>query len=141
MRRMIIETDGLGFTEEELQIAGRVCLAVYRKAEQVCAERGIRRKSDLCHKAIGDTLLRVAGWKTQREVFRAFVAWLQSTKKTTVVDAHNERMRLTMVCGNGQQHKLSRQRTCQILMDLRDEGRIRYVSADRGSPGLVIWKE
>lgn len=129
MRNMRINVSGLGFTPEEIEIAGRVAMAIHAEAKRTTPPHG--KRSTLCKMAVADTLLPAGGWVTQIDRAKMWRQWLRDQGKVTANEAHAKRIEM----GMGPR----RQQTCKALAKLEEEGRIRWVHADRYDPGMVVW--
>jgi hypothetical protein len=139
MRVIRIDPMRLGFSADEVAIAGRVALAVRTAARAAAPELGAGKRSTATKMAVADALLRAGGWQPQDEASRKWRQWLREARRCTVREAHEARMALGQGTLNTVQTKRCRTQTAIRLAQLEEQGVIRYVRADHADPGLVVW--
>jgi hypothetical protein len=138
MRRIEVDTSRIGFTAEELAIAGRVAVAIHAAAHAAVPEHQSGKRSMIAKFGVADTLLRIGGWQPQAQAKERWIAWLRETRRCTVPEAHEARVRLAAGARRAptREYKTT---TWALLRKLEEEGRVRYVRADSHDPGLVVW--
>lgn len=140
--KTIIDLKALGFTDAEIETAGRVAVAVRDAALEVHAHRRSPVRSQLARVAVPDTLLRAGGWRSQRDNTQAFVDWLREVKRCTIPQADAKRQELTQRGTPTKKVSLSQSRytvTAAKIRELESQGLVRYIRGDVQYPGEVFW--
>ena len=139
-RTPMVDIHTLGFTDEELETAGRVASAIHAavmRDYQGCA----KKRSVYAKREVAESLLRAGGWRSQRDRAAEWRAWLRNTKRCTMPEAHEARMRLASPAAasslTSDRSKL--QHTRDMIEWLEESGKLRYVRGDRWHPGEIIW--
>jgi hypothetical protein len=140
--KTIIDLRGLGFSDAEIETAGRVAVAVRNAALKVHATRSSPIRSQLARVAVTDTLLRAGGWRSQRDNTVAFQEWLREVKRCTIPQADEKRLELsrrgtpTETVGKPTSRYT---RTATRIRELESQGLVRYIRGDAQYPGEVFW--
>lgn len=141
MIRVVADVSALGISDEDLATAGRVAMAIHDQITATMRADPRRRGKASVYALAGtaNTLLEIGGWRSQKQRGRAWLVWLCDRGRCTVQEAHDARVACGLSTAKYRPHDGERAATCARLRELALDGVIRYVSADKGDPGVVVW--
>jgi hypothetical protein len=138
MTRVPIDTNALGITPEDLQTAARVAVAMHRQAARSMPNVAPRFRNQYATHSTIKTLLEIGGVKSQKGRGKEWQRWLHAQHRCTVQEACDKWEDFGLAVG-AEAHHGRREYALRKLREMAHDGLIRYICADKGDPGLVVW--
>lgn len=138
MRRVPIDADAIGITPEDMQTAARVAAAMYRHATAALERMSPRHRNLYASNSTIKTLLELGGVKPKKGRGKEWQRWLHAQRRCTVLEACAKWEELGLAVST-EAHHGRRECAARKLREMAKDGLVRYICADKGDPGLVVW--